>query len=153
MSKKLYEAFWDGNPSLKKLKENVDKYWTTTGKRAFLPALDGRILLTRKRSALLNTLFQSCGAIIMDYAGCLLDHWLGGIKWDENWKPHYIYKGYIVRRIAYVHDEYEFECQEGIEEEVGQLIEKSLEEAGKKLGIKVPIVGEAQTGYNWSEVH
>lgn len=153
MATQLYKGFWDGNPSLKALRDNVDKYWTTTGNKTFLPALDGRILLTRKRSALLNTLFQSCGAVIMDYAGCLLDSYLGGIKWDDNWKPHYIYKGKIVRRIAYVHDEYEFECEEVVVDDVARLIEKALSEAGKRLNVKVPIVGEAQTGYNWAEVH
>ena len=41
----------------------------------------------------------------MDYACCFLDSWLGEIHWDEKRRPYYLYKGYVVRRIGYVHDE------------------------------------------------
>lgn len=96
------EAFWEANPGTKALKENVERYWNTIGKKKYLPGIDGRILLTRKKSALLNTIFQSCGGIVMDYAGCYMDRWLGGLKWKDR-KPYYEYKGYIVRRIGYFH--------------------------------------------------
>lgn len=96
------EAFWEANPGTKALKENVERYWNTVGKKKYLPGIDGRILLTRKKSALLNTIFQSCGGIVMDYAGCYMDRWLGGLKWKDR-KPYYEYKGYIVRRIGYFH--------------------------------------------------
>ena len=45
----LYEAFWDGNPSLKALRDNLTKYWETVGKKARIPAIDGRWLTTRKK--------------------------------------------------------------------------------------------------------
>ena len=37
----------------------------------------------------------------MDYAGCFMDKWLGGILFDEKRRPYYLYKGKIVRRIGY----------------------------------------------------
>lgn len=146
------EAFWEANPATKALKENLEKYWTSTGREKYLPAIDGRMLCTRKKSALLNTIFQSCGGISMDYALCFMDAWLGGLKWKDR-KPYYIYKGYLVRRIGYWHDEAEFECDEAIAEEIGQMIEKAIEKAGQYLKLKVPLAGEAKTGKSWMETH
>ena len=88
----------------------------------------------------------------MDYACCFLDHWLGGLKWKDR-KPYYLYKGHIVRRVAYVHDEVEFECEEPVAEEVAKMIEKAIERAGEHLKLKVPLAGEGKVGKSWKEVH
>lgn len=146
------EAFWEANPATKALKENLEKYWETVGRSKYLPAIDGRMLCTRKKSALLNTIFQSCGGITMDYAGCFMDVWLGGLKWKDR-KPYYLYKGYIVRRIAYQHDEYEYEAEDDIAHEVKSMVEKAIEKAGQYLNLKVPLAGEGKTGKSWCEVH
>lgn len=98
----ISEKFWAANAATKALKDNLEKYWMKTGKKKYLPAIDGRQLCTRKKSALLNTIFQSCGGIAMDYAGCKMDSWLGKIYWEDR-KPYYLYKGYKVRRIGYFH--------------------------------------------------
>ena len=146
------EAFWEANPATKKLKENLEKYWTTTGREKYLPAIDGRMLCTRKKSALLNTIFQSCGGIAMDYALCFLDLWLGGLKWKDR-KPYYLYKGRVVMRVCYQHDEVEFECEEEIADEIARMIEKAIEKAGQHLKLKVPLAGEGKVGKSWCEVH
>ena len=150
---RLYDAFWKANPALASLKEAVERFWENQGGKAWLPAIDGRRLKTRKKSALLNTLFQACGAIAMDYACCFLDNWLGGIKFDKDGKPYYSYKGYVVRRIAYMHDEIEFECEEDIAEEISKLIEKAITKAGEHLKLSVPLAGEGKVGDNWCDVH
>jgi len=147
------DAFWDANPGTAALKKNLESYWEKTGQKKYLPAIDGRILLTRKKSALLNTIFQSCGGIAMDYACCFLDSWLGGLQWDSLRRPYYLYKGCVVRRIGYFHDEVEFECQQEVAEEVAGLIEKAITKAGEFLKIKVPLEGEGKVGKNWKEVH
>lgn len=146
------EAFWEANPATKALKENLERYWTSVGREKYLPAIDGRMLCTRKKSALLNTIFQSCGGISMDYALCFMDCWLGGLHWKDR-KPYYLYKGHTVRRIGYWHDEAEFECDLEIATEIGQLIEKAIEKAGQYLKLKVPLAGEAKTGKSWMETH
>ena len=151
--KKASDAFWEANPGTKNLKENLEKYWESTGKKKYLPAIDGRILMTRKKSALLNTIFQSCGGIVMDYAGCFMDKWLGGMYWDEKRRPYYIYKECIVRRIGYFHDELEYECEEPVAHEVSKMIEQSIASAGEFLKLKVPLVGEGKVGKNWKETH
>lgn len=152
MGNEKLEAFWDANPATKSLKENLEKYWVTRGQSKYLPAIDGRMLCTRKKSALLNTIFQSCGGIAMDYACCFLDMWLGGVKWKDR-KPYYLYKGYVVRRIGYFHDEVEFECEDAIADEIGKMIEKAIEKAGQHLKLNVPLAGEGKVGVNWMETH
>ena len=152
--KEVSENFWKANSATKALKDNLEKYWETTGKKKYLPAIDGRKLITRKKSALLNTIFQSCGGIAMDYAGIFLDKWLGGLKFDEKRRPYYLYKGKIVRRIGYFHDEYEFECQgEETASEVSKLIEKAITSAGRYLKLSVELAGEGKVGKNWRETH
>lgn len=150
--KEISEKFWAANEGTKKLKDQLEKYWTSKGQSKHLPAIDGRMLCTRKKSALLNTIFQSCGGIAMDYACCFLDAWLGGLKWKDR-KPYYLYKGYVVRRIGYVHDEVEFECEEAIAEEVAKMIEKAIVKAGEHLKLNVELAGEGKVGKNWREVH
>ncbi len=150
----ISEKFWAANAATKALKDNLENYWEKKGEKKYLPGIDGRYLMTRKKSALLNTIFQSCGGIIMDYAGCFMDSWLGKIYWDEMWRPYYLYKGKIVRRIGYFHDEYEYECEgEETAHEVGKMIEKAIEKAGQYLKLKVELKGEAKCGKNWSETH
>lgn len=150
--KKALDAFWEANPGTARLKENLEHYWEKKGQCKYLPAIDGRMLRTRKKSALLNTIFQSCGGISMDYACCFLDKWLGGIRWKDR-KPYYLYRGYVVRRIGYFHDEVEFECEEPVAEEIARLIEKAIEKAGEYLKLKVPLTGEGKVGKSWLEVH
>ena len=150
--KEVSENFWEANWATKELKDNLEKYWKQVGKEKYLPAIDGRMLCTRKKSALLNTIFQSCGGIAMDYALCFMDHWLGEMYWEDR-KPYYIYKGYKVRRICYQHDEAEFEAEEPIAQEIGEMIVKAIEKAGQFLKLKVPLAGEAKVGKNWRETH
>lgn len=150
--KEVSENFWEANWATKELKDNLEKYWKQVGKEKYLPAIDGRMLCTRKKSALLNTIFQSCGGIAMDYALCFMDHWLGKMYWEDR-KPYYIYKGYKVRRICYQHDEAEFEAEEPIAQEIGEMIVKAIEKAGQFLKLKVPLAGEAKVGKNWRETH
>lgn len=151
--KEVSERFWAANEGTKKLKDALERYWDTVGKKKHLPAIDGRILHTRKKSALLNTIFQSCGGIIMDYACCFMDMWLGDIYFDCLRRPYYLYKGKVVRRVIYYHDEMSFECEEAVAEEVSQMIVKAIVKAGEFLKLKVPLAGEGKTGDNWKDVH
>jgi DNA polymerase I-like protein with 3'-5' exonuclease and polymerase domains len=149
----LLERFWDVNPGTKELKDNLESFWNTKGQKKWLPAIDGRRLITRKKSALLNTIFQSCGGIAMDYACCFMDKWLGPMYWDRYGRPFYKYKGCVVRRIGYYHDELEFECEEPVAEEVSKMIEKAITKAGEFLKLEIPLAGEGKTGKTWKDVH
>ncbi len=149
----LYDAFWNGNPALKAVKVGCVYYWKNTGGKKLLLGIDGRMITTRKESALVNSLFQSCGAIIMSYAGELMDKWLGGIKWDSNFRPLYIYNGYEVKRVLFMHDEFQYECDEAIAEEIGKMVVKAIIKAGVDLNMRLPLDGDYGIGSSWAETH
>jgi DNA polymerase-1 len=56
------------------------------------------------------------------------------------------------RLVTTVHDEVLTEHPEGRGEEARELLKTSLEGVGKKLGLRVPLIAEPQTGKNWYEV-
>jgi len=91
----LIDAFWDANEGLKQAKEALEQYWMQTGKK-YVMGIDGRKIFTRSKHSLLNSLFQSTGAIIMDFAGC--------------WADEQIHNKYHLNaeRTLYVHDEYQW---------------------------------------------
>lgn len=149
----LYEAFWNGNPSLKSVRDACEQYWKRVGKNKYLMGIDGRFVSTRKKSALVNTLFQSCGAMVMSYACVLVDKELGGLLFDADWKPYYRYKGHVAKRVLFVHDELQFECDEEIAHDVGQIIVDAIIEAGIILKMRVPLGGDYDVGLNWAQTH
>jgi hypothetical protein len=151
--KRLYDAFWDSNPALKALKERVELYWSTTGRKKYLPALDGRLLNTRSKHSLVNIIMQSGGAIACDMACCFMDKWLGEMHLDKLGRPYYLYKGYEVKRVVYMHDEYSFECRPEVAEEVRLMAEQGFVKAGEILKTAMPLAGEGKIGHNWLQIH
>lgn len=149
----LFDAYWENNPSLASLKKNLEKYWSTTGKKRYIKAIDGRFLVSRKKESLINLLFQSCGAIAMDYALCFFDAKMGGIQWEGSVVPYYSYKGYIVKRVGYHHDEATFEVDPEIAEEIATIFSECIAKAGKYLKLNVPLEGDWKVGKNWKEIH
>lgn len=152
-SQMLYDSFWKVNDSLKRLKDDLEKFWITQGKKKWIKGIDGRRLYSRSKHSLINLLFQSTGAICMDYALLIMHNKLAPLKIDDYGRPYYTYKDYFVARVGYFHDEMEFECDEEIAEEISKMQEWSIEEAGRILGLKIPLAGEAKIGNNWKEVH
>lgn len=66
-AKQLFNAYWEAVPALKELKDSVENYWKSTGKKYIL-GLDGRRLVTRSQHSLINVLFQSGGAIVAKWS-------------------------------------------------------------------------------------
>lgn len=100
-AQKVIDAFWDTNYGLKALKENLEKYWEATGNR-YIRGVDGRKIYTRSRHSLVNALFQSCGSLIMFVSGCFM--------YDMLKERGLIEKGVV--RLAFVHDEFQYEVPE-----------------------------------------
>jgi DNA polymerase-1 len=149
----LYEAFWNANLPLKSLKEKLETFWETTGEKKWIKGIDGRKLYSRSKHSLVNLLFQSCGAIVMDYACIFLDKWLGGIKVDVDGTPGYLYHGKWAYRVIFVHDELQVSCDPAIADEVGQLGVKAIRKAGEYLKMRVPMEGEYKIGESWRTTH
>lgn len=153
MGKTLLENFWSANPALKALKDALEKFWIEKGGKKWILGIDGRRLYSRSQHSLINLLFQSTGAIVMDYALLLIHNKLGELHLDEYGRPHYLYNGKVVRRIGYWHDETEFEAEEEIAEDISKILEWAMVEAGKVLKLNIPLAGVAQIGDNWAETH
>ena len=63
---------------------------------------------------------------------------------DEKGRPYYNYKGCIVKRAIYSHDEVQCETTPEIAEEVGQVIVECIQKAGKYLKMQVELDGDSR---------
>lgn len=136
-AKRLYNEFWDKNVGLKIIKENLENEHSKSG---LIKAIDGRPLTVRYKHALINTLFQSCGSIIMKKFLVLLDKSLKSANIPYKFVGNF-------------HDEVQIETYPEVADEVGHLAEAMIQEAAKSLKINVPIIGEYKVGHNWAETH
>ncbi len=136
-AKQLYDAFWEANIGLKQLKDMVEEAYE---KRGYLLALDGRPLTIRYKHALINTLFQSAGAIVMKRALVILQ---GDLKeWGKDYKF-----------IGNFHDEIQVECLMEDAHFIGDLACSAITKAGEFYNINVPMTGEYKVGLNWALTH
>jgi len=152
-AEQYHKAYWKINKPVKDLETGLKLYWESEGAKKYILGLDKRKVFVRKESALVNTLVQSTASILMDFAAAWIDKQLGGIVLDKNNIPRYNYKGHVARRVAFMHDEYVFECEPEIAEEIGKLGEESIRAAGRFFKLKVPLESTAAIGNNWAEVH
>ena len=108
--------------------------------RRWVRGLDQRKIIIRYPHAALNTLLQGAGATVMKYALTLLEE-------------------YVIRKqikafpVVNVHDEFQYEVEEGRADEFGKLAVQSIINAGKQLNVRCPLNGEYKIGNNWSETH
>lgn len=102
-AQRAYDNYFIENEGLGKLKDNIENYYNTVGKKKYIPAWDGRMLSARGKNILINLAGQSCGAIAMSYAACFMDAWLGEMYLDDLGRPYYLYKGKKVKRVSMVH--------------------------------------------------
>ena len=62
----------------------------------------------------------------MDLACCIMDAKLGAMHLDDLGRPYYLYKGKQVKRVVYYHDEYSFECEPEVAEEVKKMAQSRV---------------------------
>lgn len=152
-AEEAYEAFWNGAKPLKALRDGIARTWKENGRKGIYCTLSGTFLHSRSEHSLVNLLFQHTGAFIMDVAGMFMDRYLGGITYRQDGLHYYTLNGKVVRRLVYYHDEYLYECNPEVADEVARLGVKSIIEAGKALNLNVPLDAEAKIGANWKDVH
>lgn len=150
---RLYADFWAANEPLSLLRDNLTKFWETTGEKRWIRSIDGRRVQTRSQHSIVNTLFQSTGAIVMEVALIFLEKWLGGWTLDAQGYPCMRYKGYDVYRVLYQHDEAQYDCPEEVAEEIGQMGARAITKAGEFFKMNVPLAGSYSVGQNWAETH
>lgn len=107
----IFDAFWEYAQPLKMLKERMQSFWETSGKKAWLLGLDKRKLPIRSKGNVVNSRFQSSGVICAKRAMVLHDRKLReeGLTvdfWTDDWKN----KSFCQQLIAY-HDEAQLEVK------------------------------------------
>lgn len=135
----LKKRFLEQTPALNKLIRGVSHAAKTKG---YLIGLDGRLLHIRHQHAALNTLLQSAGALVCK-------RWAVEVELElrkRGWKDR-------VQVVANIHDEHQYECDEEIAEEMGELSIECIRRAGEYFNIRIPLDGEANVGSNWKETH
>lgn len=135
----LKKRFLERTPALNKLIKGVSRKARRDG---WLTGLDGRILPVRHQHAALNTLLQSAGALVCKRWAVECDDELRRRGWKDK-----------VHVVANIHDELQFECDEDIAEEWGEIAVECIVRAGNYFNIRVPLTGEANVGSNWKETH
>lgn len=136
-AKEIYESYWAVNPALKQLKEDLEAEYNEKG---YLLAIDGRPLTIRYKHAIINTLFQSAGAIAVKLAMCYQSRCFKNLGLD-------------VHLLGVFHDEMQFECSPDIAEQVGTIAIEGLRQAGKHLKLNIELDGEYKIGSTWEKTH
>jgi DNA polymerase-1 len=134
-ARELYEAFWSEYVGVLKFKQDVETEYQQFG---YILGIDGRPLTVRYKHACINTKIQSCGALTMKLAYCILAK-----KIRET----------DCKIIGFYHDEIDTECHPDISDTVGIMISESMTEAGKQFKLNVPITGSYKVGLSWAEIH
>ena len=134
--KRLRERFLSGLPTLRTLKERVDR----AAEKGYLKGLDGRKILLRHKHAALNTLLQGGGAIAMKKALVIL---------EDNIRLN----GLDAKFVANIHDEWQIQVLESQADFVGRLGVEAIEKAGQHYNMRCPLTGEYKIGDSWYETH
>jgi DNA polymerase-1 len=135
------DSFMANLPALGKLVDAVKK---VAKQRGYLIGLDGRVLKVRSQHAALNTLLQSCGAVQMKKALCILDDDLQAAGWTP---------GVQYEFVANVHDEWQIEVDHDIADKVGPMAVAAIRKAGEFFNFRCPLDGAFAVGASWADTH
>jgi len=132
----LIDKFMGNTPKLQQLLLKVQRI----ASKGYVPALDGRKIRIRSEHAALNSLLQSCGAIIAKQ-WCVEAH-----KMLRRAKVP-------VKQVAFVHDEIQLEVPKKYGEIVADIMTRASIKAGDVLGFRVPAESESKIGTTWFDTH
>jgi len=122
-------------------------------KHGFLLGLDGRRIPVRSKHAALNTLLQSAGAVVMKVATVRADQILreehGLVRPVVGRTTDY----YDFAQVLHVHDEMSYEVRPEHAPVVALAAVEAIRDAGRILGLRCPLDGEAKVGDNWAQTH
>jgi hypothetical protein len=156
--KDLEAKMYESCPGLKKLKEDVINHAIQHG---YVVCLDGRRVPVRKRplygnerteeekrsrkwGVAVNNILQGDGAVVMKKALDIFYH-----DAVDKYGPH----GLRWALCANVHDEFQFECEPEIAEDLGQMACDAVTKAGEFFNMSIRLEGEYKVGKSWAETH
>jgi hypothetical protein len=151
-AEEYHRKYWELNKPLKQLEERVTQWWEQKGDKKWIKTIDGRLVPARSAHSRVNTLIQSTGAILFDWALVWLDWKLGGLKIGVDGMPCWMYNGYVAKRVGYFHDEAIVECDPEVAEDIQRLGEESVRAAGRRFKLNVPLESEGACGQTWAEL-
>ena len=136
--------FLKATPALKRLIDGVRE----AGMRGYLIGLDKRRVRLRRDKITNavqihkapNTLLQTAGALVMKYSMVILDQWIREFELSS-------------RKVIDMHDEGQYEVLPQDAELHGMLACYSIVEAGRQLGLRLPLAGEYKIGESWATTH
>lgn len=141
IGRRMKEVFFKGRPALGRLIEWCKGQAKQLGK---LTLLDTRVVPCRSEHSSLNTQLQGDGACVMKVALIILD--------DILQKRGYV-PGKDYEFLGNIHDEFQMESRPEIAEEIGKTAVWSIQEAGRRLNVKVRLDGEYKVGDSWADCH
>lgn len=133
---RILENFLKNTPKLGKLMTTVKR----AARRGWIRGLDGRRVIVRSEHAALNSLLQSCGAIIAK-------------QWLVEMHNLFEAEGIEARQVAMVHDEVQIECKPEDVERVSSITVQAAQLAGDTLNFRVRVDAEAKHGNTWYDTH
>ena len=133
--KRARAAFKKNVPAYAKLIADVEQCVVT---RKFLYGMDRRKLFVRSKHAALNTVLQSCGALLVKKATILA---------APTWAQH------GAHLMLHIHDEVQIEAPPEHAKVCGQAFVEALKEAGRQWNFRCRLDGEYKVGASWSDTH
>ena len=133
---RLKSQFLYNMPALSTLIEKVQKI--ATG--GYVPGLDGRRILIRHQHAALNSLLQGAGAIVCKQWSICMHRYIKRNNLDAH-------------LVNTIHDELQYEVHDKDVEAVVIGADKTMQEAGKILDVRLQLNADAKVGLTWADTH
>lgn len=139
---KLKSRFLKGLPKLDNLIKKVTETVEARGMRgtATVKGIDGRRIRIRAAYAALNSLLQSCGAVV-----CKL--WLVAVMREVK------KRGLDVTPCGNIHDEIQAKVALKDVDEYCEICEAAMVAVGEAIGFRCPLAAEAKVGRSWTFTH
>ena len=140
-AKKVRQRFMKNLPALKILIDAVKHKYRSYG---YLNGIDGRKLFCRAEFSSLNTLLQSCGAILVKQGTIILNQELknAGFKWGTDYAM-----------VLHIHDEMQFIVKKEKLEQFKEISKTIFNKTQDFFNFKIKLDGAIKVGENWSQTH
>tara|TARA_R110000782_G_scaffold3617_2_gene13127 strand:- start:2403 stop:4121 length:1719 start_codon:yes stop_codon:yes gene_type:complete len=138
--KLLKDRFLSSLPALREFQNRVFEY----AKKGNLKGLDGRIIPVRHQHASLNTLLQSCGAV-------LAKRWV--VIFHQLCKKKGYTHGVEFQQCAWVHDEIQVLVKQGTGDVFGALAQEAMRLTGDYYNFGIQLDAEYNIGRSWADTH
>jgi len=137
---RLKTKFLEALPALKNLQDNVKEQ----AESGSVLGLDKRVIPVRHQHASLNTLLQSCGAI-------LAKRWV--VIFHQLCKEKGYTHGVEFQQCAWVHDEIQVLVKQGTGDVFGALAQEAMRQTGTYYNFGIRLDAEYNIGRSWADTH